>query len=114
MRTVSIKGSGLAAAEPIWGSILLTLFVAIMRFVLVNVLVVLAVYAYRDARAAVADEEKRAEINVSGFIYYKLLQWLSRFRHETMGHESNQFNAIESAQRSVTVTELSALANLLI
>lgn len=99
MCIVNIKTSGVAEAEPVWGSLLLTLFVAIMRFVLVNVFVVLAVYAFHEAKAVVADEEKRAELNVSSFVDFKLLHWLSRLRkenYETMGHEASQFNAFVS------------------
>ena len=98
---MNIRTTGLAEAEPVWGPLLLALFVVMMLFVLLNVFITMVLFAYHEAKDAIAEENMRGELHVAVFYYYKLLQWLNRMRninYETMGSEASQFNIVESEQ----------------
>ena len=95
---VNIRTTGVKEAEPVWGPLLLALFVVTMLFVLLNVFIGMVLFAYHEAKDAVADENFRGELQVAAFYYYKLLHVLNRIRkvnYETMGHEASQFNTLE-------------------
>lgn len=106
MRTVNIRASDVTAAEPVWGSVFLSLFLVAMLFCMLNVFIVMALYAYQDAKAAVSIEDISNQLTISRFVYYKLQHWLNRIRqlnYDTMGSEANQYNALESIDFDVSL-----------
>lgn len=95
---IKTTGLALADAEPVWGPFLLALFVIAMLFVLLNVIITMVLFAYHEAKDAIASEDLRGEVHVAIYYYYKLLHWLNLMRkvnYDTMGSEASQFNILE-------------------
>lgn len=91
--------SEIAEAEPVWGPIALPLFVATMLFLLLNVFIVMARFAFHEAKATIAAENQSAKLSILRFVYFKLLHWINRKRnknYDSIGREASQFNAFES------------------
>ena len=95
----NIKTSGVTESEPVWGPVLLMLFVAVNLFLLLNVVIVMMFFAYHDSKAAIANKAHSSELDIISILFYKLLHWMNRLRnvnYDTMGNEASQFTSFES------------------